>query len=157
LRAGSMSGTDVTFQFEREIADWHGVRHALAHNTGTAALHCAMYACGVAYGDEIIGPSLTYWASTLPAFSLGATVDFADIDPETLTIDPRDIEHRITPRTKAIVAVHYCGHPCDMDPNMEIAARHGVKVIEDVSHAHGGLYKGRLVGTIGHIGAMSVM
>ena len=106
-----------------------------------------MFGCGVGVGDEIISPSVTYWASCLPAFSLGATVVFADIDPDTLCIDPNDIEHRITERTKAIVAVHYCGHPADMDPIMEIARRHNIKVIEDVSHAHGGRYKGRTVGS----------
>ncbi len=157
LRAGKMSGTDVTVQFEKEFAQWHGMDYALAHNTGTAALHTAMFGCRVGVGDEIIAPSLTYWASALPALSLGATIVFAEVDPDTMCIDPRDIEHRITKRTKAIVPVHYCGHPCDMDPIMEVANRHGVKVIEDVSHAHGALYKGRLVGTIGHAGAMSCM
>jgi dTDP-4-amino-4,6-dideoxygalactose transaminase len=157
LRAGKMSGWDVTTAFEEEFAAWHGVQYALAHNTGTAALHAAMFACGVGRGDEVICPSLTYWASGLPALSLGATLVFAEVDPETLTLDPSDLEHRITPRTKAIVPVHYCGYPCDMDPIMAIAGRHGVPVIEDVSHAHGGLYKGRLLGTIGQIGAMSCM
>jgi dTDP-4-amino-4,6-dideoxygalactose transaminase len=116
-----------------------------------------MYGCRIGVGDEIIAPSLTYWASALPALQLGATIVFAEVDPDTMCIDPKDIEHRITKRTKAIVAVHYCGHPCDMDPIVEIANRRGVKVIEDVSHAHGALYKGRLVGTIGHVGAMSCM
>src|SRR5438094_915360 len=157
LRAGKMSGTDVTREFEREFADWHRVSYALAHNTGTAALHAAMFACGVGAGDEIIVPSLTYWASALPALSLGATIVFAEVDPDTLCLDPGDIEHRITPRTRAIIPVHYCAHPCDMDPIMEIARRHGLKVIEDVSHAQGGLYKGRLLGTIGDVGAMSLM
>ena len=157
LRAGKMSGTDVTMEFEKEFATWHGMTYALAHNTGTAALHAAMFGCHVGVGDEIICPSLTYWASALPAFSLGATIVYAEVDPDTLTIDPADIEHRITDRTKAIVAVHYCGYPCDMDPIMEIAERKGVKVIEDVSHAHGGLYRGQLLGTIGHVGAFSVM
>jgi perosamine synthetase len=157
LRAGKMSGTDVTMEFEKEFAAWHGIRYALGHNTGTAALHAAMFACGVGPGDEIIAPSLTYWASALPALSLGATIVFAEVDPSTLCLDPGDVEHRLTPRTKAIVPVHYCGHPCDMDPLMEIARRHGVKVIEDVSHAHGGLYRGRLLGTIGDVGAMSLM
>jgi dTDP-4-amino-4,6-dideoxygalactose transaminase len=108
-------------------------------------------------GDEVICPSVTYWASALPAFSLGATVVFAESDPKSLCIDPRDIEHRITDRTKAIMVVHYLGHPCDMDPIMEIARKHGIKVIEDVSHAQGALYKGRLVGAIGDVGAMSCM
>ncbi len=157
LRAGKMSAWDVTLEFEKEYADWHGVKHALAFNTGTASLQAAFFACGLGHQDELIGPSMTYWASCLPAFSLGATVVFAETDPETLCIDPADVEQRITDRTKAIVAVHYAGYPCDMDALMAIAEKHGVKVVEDVSHAHGGLYKGRLVGTIGHVGAMSIM
>jgi perosamine synthetase len=157
LRAGTMSDTDVTMAFEKEFAAWHAVSYALAHNTGTAALHAAMFACGVGVGDEVIAPSLTYWASALPALSLGATIVFAEVDPNTLCLDPNDVERHLTPRTKAIVPVHYCGHPCEMDPLMEIALRHGVKVIEDVSHAHGGLYRGRLLGTIGDVGAMSLM
>ncbi len=82
---------------------------------------------------------------------------FAEIEADSVCLDPKDIEHRITPRTKAIVPVHYCGHPADMDPIMEIARKHGLKVIEDVSHAHGALYKGRIVGSIGDVGAMSMM
>ena len=157
LRAGKMSATDVTVKFEREFAAWHGMKYALAHNTGTAALHSAMFACGVGVGDEIICQSLTYWASALPALNLGATIVYAEVDPNTLTLDPEDVERKITERTKAIIPVHYCGYPTDMDPIMEMADARGIKVIEDVSHAHGGLYKGRLVGTIGHVGAMSVM
>jgi dTDP-4-amino-4,6-dideoxygalactose transaminase len=133
------------------------VDYALACSSGTASLHSAMWACGVGVGGEVIVPSLTFWASAAPALNLGASVVFAEVEPHTICLDPNDLEHRITERTKAIVPVHYAGHPCDMDPIMEIAERHGVKVIEDVSHAHGGLYKGRLVGTIGHVGAMSLM
>jgi dTDP-4-amino-4,6-dideoxygalactose transaminase len=157
LRAGSMSGTDITRQLEAEYAAYQGTQYALAFCNGTAALLAAMYGCGVRRGDEIIAPSITYWASALPAFSLGATVIFADIDPHSLCIDPEDVEHRITSHTRAIVVVHYCGHPADMDPIMAIARGHGVKVIEDVSHAHGALYKGRLVGSIGDVAAMSMM
>jgi len=157
LRAGKMSGVDVTLKFEDEIAAWHGVKFALAHNNGTASLHAAMWACGVRRGDEIIGPSLTYWASLLPALSLGAKVVFADVDQKNLTLDPADVERRITPKTKAIVVVHYSGYPCDMDALLDIARRHNLKVIEDVSHAHGTLYKGRLAGTMGDVGCMSLM
>lgn len=157
LRRGGMSGIDVTQQFEKEYAEWHGMDYALGCNTGTAALQSAMWACGVGVGDEIIAPSLTYWATALPAFSLQATIVFAEVEPHSMCLDPNDIEHRITEHTKAIVPVHYCGYPADMDPIMAIAEKHGLKVIEDVSHAHGGLYKGRLVGTIGHVGCMSVM
>ncbi|MBP1988407.1 DegT/DnrJ/EryC1/StrS family aminotransferase [Paenibacillus eucommiae] len=157
LRKGTMSGTDVTKKFEQEFADWLGMDYALGFNNGTNSLQAAMYGCEVGIGDEIICPSVTYWATALPAFSLGATVVFAEIDPVTLCIDPKDIEHRITERTKAIVVVHYLGHPADMDAIMEIAERHHIKVIEDVSHAQGGYYKGRRVGTIGDVGAMSLM
>lgn len=157
LRRGAMSGTDITKQFEQEFAQWQGLKFALGCNTGTAALHCAMFGCEIGVGDEIICPSLTFWASTLQVFSLGATVVFADILPDTLCIDPADIEHRISERTKAIMVVHYMGHPADMDPIMEIARRHKIKVIEDVSHAQGGLYKGRKLGTFGDVAAMSLM
>ena len=157
LRAGKMSERDVTAQFETEFANWHGVEYALAHNTGTAALHAVMFGCGVGVGDEIIAPSLTFWASVLPAMSLGATIVFADVEADTMCIDPKDVEGRITKRTKAIVVVHSYGYPADMDPIVKIAGDHGIKVIEDVSHAHGGLYKGRILGTIGHAGAMSCM
>lgn len=152
-----MSDTDITKKFEREFAEWQGTQFALGFCNGTASLHAAMYGCGVGVGDEIICPSVTYWASALPCFSLGATVSFADIDPVTLCLDPNDLEHRITKRTKAIVVVHYLGYPADMDEIVAIARKHGVKVIEDVSHAQGGLYKGRKLGTIGDVGAMSLM
>ncbi|OGO80821.1 MAG: hypothetical protein A2Y21_06240, partial [Clostridiales bacterium GWC2_40_7] len=157
LRNGSMSGTDVTMKFENDFAKWQGTKYALGFNNGTASLHTAMFACKVGAGDEIICPSVTYWASVTSVFSLGATVVFADIDPNTLCIDPKDIEKRITDRTKAIIVVHYLGHPADMDRIMEIARKHKIKVIEDVSHAQGGLYKGRKLGTIGDVGAMSLM
>lgn len=157
IRRGAMSGTDVSKEFEAEYATWQGTEFALTFSSGTAALEAAMFGCGVRRGDEIICPSITYWASCLPSFNLGATVVFAEIDPDSLCLAPGDIEARITERTKAIVVVHYVGHPADMDPIMEIASRHGVKVIEDVSHAHGGVYKGRKLGSIGHVAAMSLM
>lgn len=157
IRSGAMSGTDITKQFEKEFAQWLDMQYALGFNNGTSSLLAAMYGCKVGVGDEIICPSVTYWASALPAYSLGATVVFAEIDPTTLCLDPNDIEHRITERTKAIVVVHYLGHPADMDAIMAIAQKHNIKVIEDVSHAMGGYYKGQRVGTIGDVGAMSLM
>lgn len=157
LRDGNMSGTDITKLFEAEYAEWVGTRYGLGYCNGTSAVYAAMWACGVGAGDEVIAPSMTYWATCASALSLGAAVNFADIDPDSLCIDPSDIEHRIGPRTRAIIVVHYAGHPADMDSIMEIANRHGVKVIEDVSHAQGSLYKGRQCGTMGHIGALSMM
>lgn len=157
LRRKAMSGVDVTREFETEFAAWQGRTYALGCNTGTAAIHSAMFAVGVGAGHEVICPAITYWASVLQCFSLGATAVFADIDPDTLCIDPNDIEHRITPQTKAIVVVHYVGYPCDMDAIMDIARRHNIAVIEDVSHAQGGMYRGRKVGTFGDVAAMSLM
>ena len=157
LRRGAMSGIDVPREFERGFATWHGVAHALGHNNGTASLEAAMFAVGVGRGDEIIAPAITYWATCLQALSLGAKVVFADIDPESLCIDPDDIEHRITPRTKAIVLVHYLGYVADMDRILAIARRHGLKVIEDASHAHGSLRHGKLAGTFGDAAGFSLM
>ncbi|MDY0175566.1 MAG: DegT/DnrJ/EryC1/StrS family aminotransferase [Lentisphaeria bacterium] len=157
LRAGNMSGTDITKQFEDEYAAWHGSKYALAHSSGTAALQAAMFGVGLGPGDEMICPSMTYWASAMPALSLGASVVFADIDPETVCLCPKSFEARITPRTKAVVVVHYASMPADMDRIMAIARKHGIKVIEDVSHAQGGLYKGRMLGTFGDVAACSLM
>jgi len=157
LHRAGMSDIDVTRKFEQEFSEWIGSKYALGTNNGTSALHSAMFGCKVGIGDEIICPSVTYWASALPAFSLGATVVFADVDQDTICIDPKDIEHRITERTKAIIVVHYCGYPADMGPIIDIARKYNVKVIEDVSHAHGALYKGRKAGAIGDVGAMSIM
>ena len=157
LRKGTMSGFDVTKKFEAEYKAWQGREYALGYNNGTGALLGAMWACGVGVGDEVIGPSLTYWASAMPAFDLGATVVFADCDPETLCIDPKDIEHRITKKTKAIMVVHYLGHPCEMDTIMAIGKKHNIKVIEDYSQAQGGYYKGKMVGSWGDIAASSLM
>ena len=156
LREGLMSDMDETMAFEKEFGQWIGKKYALATNNGTSAIQSAMFACGVGVGDEIICPSLTFWASALQCYSLGATVVFCEVDPETLCLDPEDVEKRISDRTKAIVAVHYVGYPADMDRIMDIAERHKLRVIEDVSHAQGGLYKGRKVGTF-DVGAMSLM
>ncbi len=157
LRAGAMSNWSITKEFENEWGAYLGTQFNLAHCNGTMALLAAMYGVGVGRGDEVIAPSLTYWASAIQTYLLGATPVFADLDPESLTIDPKDIERRITPRTKAIVVVHYCGHPADMDPIMAIARKHQLKVIEDLSHAQGALYKGRKCGTIGDVAGISMM
>lgn len=157
LRRGAMSDLDVTKAFEAEFAAWQGRSYALGFNTGTASLHAAMFGVGVGVGDEIICPSLTYWASALQVFSLGGTVVFADISPETLCIAPSDIEHRITDRTKAIMVVHYMGHPAEMNVIMTIADRYDIPVIEDVSHAQGGRFRGQMTGTFGKVAAMSLM
>ena len=156
LRKRKMSGTDITMEFEKQWAEWSGVKYALGTCNGTAALHAAMYGIGLGKGDEIIAPTITYWASCLGAMSLGATVVFADVD-DTTCIDPDKIEEKITERTKAIMVVHHLAYPAKMDKIMAIAKKHNLKVIEDVSHAQGGLYKGQKVGTFGDVAAASLM
>ncbi len=156
LRRNAFSGTDITQKFEEEFAAWQGTKHALAFCNGTAALYAAMFAIGLGAGDEIICPTKTYWASITSAMSLGAVPVFCNIN-EMLSIDPDDLEKRITPRTKAIMVVHYMAYPADMDRIMAIAKRHHLLVIEDVSHAQGGYYKGKKLGTFGDVAAMSLM
>jgi dTDP-4-amino-4,6-dideoxygalactose transaminase len=157
LRRGAMSGTEITRQFEAEYADWQGTEHALGFSSGTASLLGAMYGVGVGVGDEVVAPSVTYWAAALPCLNLGATPVFADIDPETLCIDPESVAERVGDDTAAIVVVHNYGHPADMDPILDVAEAHDVPVIEDVSHAHGGRYRGERLGTLGDVAAMSLM
>ena len=157
LRRGGMSGTDVSREFEKDFCKWTGMKYALTFNNGTASLQGAFYGCGIRRGDEVICPTMTYWASAMPVISLGGTPVFANVEPDSLCLDPDDIEHRIGPKTKAILVVHYMGYPADMDRIMAIAKKHNLKVIEDVSHAQGALYKGKMVGTIGDVGAMSLM
>ena len=157
LESGNMSGTDISKKFEAEFAKWNQVKYALTHNTGTNSLIAAMFGIGLGPGDEIICPSVTYWASCTAALSLGATVVFCDICEKDLQMDPESIEAHITPRTKAIMVVHYMAHPADMDRIMAIARKHSIKVIEDVSHAQGGHYKGKLLGTFGDAAGMSLM
>ena len=157
LHDASMSQHDTTMEFEAKWGEFLGTRYNLGYCNGTAALMGAMYGAGLRRGDELIAPSAGYWASAHQALALGATPVFADVDKDSLCIDPNDIEQRITKRTKAIMVVHLCGHPCDMDPIMAIAKKHNLKVIEDGSHCHGALYKGRKVGAIGDVGGMSMM
>ena len=156
IKNNAFSGNAITEKFQAEYAEWLGVKHALCFCNGTMSLAVAMFAIGLGRGDEIICPTKTYWASIASAFSFGATPVFANIN-EDLVIDPDDIERCITPKTKAIMVVHYLAMPCDMDKIMAIAKKHNLKVIEDVSHAQGGLYKGRRLGTIGDVAGMSLM
>ena len=135
----------VTNDFECAFADYLGVSHAIAVNSGTAAMHLAHYALGLDHGDEVICPSLTFVASANAILYTGAKPVFADIRGlDDLTLSPDDIESRISERVKAIVAVHYAGFPCNMDRIMEVARNHNVFVIEDVAHAVGAEYSLRL-------------
>ena len=141
---------------QEEFAKWNGNAFCAATNSGTAALHMAMVACGIGPGDEVI-TTTTSWTSTATSIMHHNAIPvFAEIDWDTMLIDPAKIEERITDRTKAILVVHYWGLACDMDPIMEIAKKHKLYVIEDACQAHGALYRGRKVGTIGHCAAFSL-
>lgn len=153
----TMSGNTTTIEFEKEFAAWQGTEHAVAATNGTMALQAAMFAIGLKAGDELICPTKTYWASCLSAQNLGVSVVFANVCPDTLDLDPSDLERCLSPWTKAIMVVHYCGYPADMDSIMAFAKKHDLKVIEDVSHAQGGMYKGKKLGTFGDVSAMSLM
>lgn len=141
---------------EREWADYVQVRHCLTTGSGTAALHMALAALDVGPGDEVLVPSYTFLATASCVMHQMAIPQFVDIDPVTYTMDPQCLEGAITTRTKAIIPVHIQGCPADMDPIMEIAARHGLHVIEDACQAHGAEYKGRKCGTFGTAGAFSL-
>lgn len=141
--------------FEKEFAARHNVRHAVAVNTGTSALHVALLAAGVKAGDEVITVSMTFIATVSAIRYTGAIPVFVDVDPVTCTMDTTQIESRITPRTRAIMPVHLYGQSADMDPIMEIAKRRNLLVIEDAAQAHAAEYKGRRVGGIGEIAGFS--
>lgn len=147
-------GSEVA-AFEEEFAAYCGARHAIAVNSGTSALHLALLAAGVGPGDEVITTPFTFIATSATILYTGARPVFADIDPETFTLDPARAEAAITPRTKAIVPVHLYGHPADMDPILDIARRHRLTVVEDAAQAHGAEYKGRRAGVLGDIACFS--
>ncbi|MCD6360465.1 MAG: DegT/DnrJ/EryC1/StrS family aminotransferase [Armatimonadetes bacterium] len=142
-------------QFEEAWAEYHGVQYAVAVCNGGAALQCACYAAGLGPGDEVIVPAHTYQASDLAALWVNAIPVFADMDPGSLNMSVDDIAAKITPRTRAIVVVHIYGRPADLDEIMALAEEHDLMVIEDCAQAHGATYKGRKVGSIGHLGAFS--
>lgn len=142
-------------RFERAFADYVGAEHAVAVSNCTSALELATAALGLKEDDEVITTPLTFIATTLPLLKRKVRVVFADIDPATYNIDPTEIARLVTSRTKAIYVVHYAGLPADMAPILEIARRHGLKVVEDAAHAPGAIYKGRKVGSIGDITCFS--
>lgn len=156
LESGWLSEGEKVDEFETSLCKHFGVKHAVAVDTGTAALHIAVLACGIGKGDEVIVPSHTFASSANCAIYAGATPVFADIDIRTLNISPDEIEKRITDKTKAIVPVHYCGHPCEMDRITEIAEKHNLAVIEDACQAHGASFDGGQVGTLGKVGCFSL-
>jgi dTDP-4-amino-4,6-dideoxygalactose transaminase len=141
--------------FEAEFAAWTGTRHAVALANGTLALEACLKAFDIGPGDEVIVTPRTFLASASCVISVGAKPVFADVDRDSQNITAETIAAALTPATRAIICVHLAGMPCEMDPIMALAARHGLKVIEDCAQAHGARYKDRMVGSIGHVSAWS--
>ncbi|MDP3655587.1 MAG: DegT/DnrJ/EryC1/StrS family aminotransferase [Brevundimonas sp.] len=157
LQAGAISGLYGTFldRFETEFAEFCGSKYAVTVSNGTTALHLALAAAGVGKDDEVLVATTTNMASFFAVLYLGAKPVPVDISRPTLTMDPEDLARKISPRSRAIMVVHLFGQPTDMDPINELARQHNLVVIEDCAEAHGAVYKGRTVGSIGHIGCFS--
>ncbi len=134
-------------EFERELKPWFGNSNVLALNNGTAALQLALRLANVGYGDEVVSTPMTCSATNEPILAMGAKIIWGDIDPWTGNIDPKDVAKKITPKTKAIMCVHWGGYPCDLDELNAVAAEHGVKLIEDACHAFGSTYHGKPIGS----------
>lgn len=142
-------------EFEREFAAWTETNHAIALANGTVALDVALLALGIGKGDEVVVTPRTFLASVSSIVNAGAIPVFAEVDRDSQNITAETVRAVLTPRTRAVICVHLAGWPCDMDPIMALAAEHGLKIIEDCAQAHGAHYKGRSVGSIGHVGAWS--
>ena len=155
LESGWIGTGPRVAQFEKEFGIYKGWPLAAAVSSCTAAMHLSVLAAGLGEGDEVITTPLTFCATANAIIHAGATPVLADIDPQTMNIDPAEIEARITPRTKAILPVHFAGRPCDMNSLSQIAARYGLKIIEDCAHAIETEYHGRKAGTFGDFGCFS--
>jgi len=155
LRSDWLTTGPKVGEFEEAVAAWAGAKHAVSFSSGTAALHAAAFAAGLAPGDEAITTPLTFAATANCVLYQGATPVFADVCEDTLNIDPNEIAKKVTSRTKAVLPVDYAGHPADLDGVVEVAERHGLTVIEDACHALGAEYKGRKVGSLARMTVFS--
>lgn len=156
LRSDWLTTGPLVAEFEQAFASMAGTAEAVAVANGTAALHAAMFALGIAPGDEVIVTPMTFAASANCIVFQGGTPVFADVDPATLLIDPERVEASVTSRTKAIIAVDYAGQPCEYDALREIARRHGLALVDDACHAIGGRYRGRPVGSLADLNTFSL-
>lgn len=155
LESGWIGLGPKTKEFEESFAQYLGVNHVAGMNSATAALHLALKVMGVGPGDEVISPSLTFVSTNHAILYNGATPVFADVYEDTLCVDPEDIARKVTDKTKVILVMHYGGHPCDMDPILDLARENDISVVEDAAHACGSEYKGRRAGTLGDVACFS--
>ena len=156
LDRNEISTSPIVNQFEKKFAEYQGVPYGLCVCNGTTSIQAGLFAVGVNAGDEVIVPSYTFWATVGPVVAIGAVPVFAEVDEDTHNLTSETIEKCITPKTKAILLVHVWGNPCDMDSILALAKKHGLKVVEDCSHAHGATYKGKKAGSIGDVGCFSM-
>lgn len=155
LRSNWIGNGPKTKKFEEEFASYVGVKYALALNSASAALHLALICLDLKPNDEVITPSLTFVATNHPILLVGATPVFCDVDEDTLCADPKDIERKITKKTKAIIIVHYGGHPVDLTPILKLCKKYKIQLIEDCAHAEGTYYKNKHVGRFGDFSCFS--
>lgn len=155
LRSGWLTMGPETFRFEKELAGYLGADHAVCLSSGTAALHLALICAGIGPGDQVIMPAVTFVSTAEAVRYLGAEPVLADVEYDTHCLDVQDLRKRITKRTRAIIPVHFGGHPADMDPLLDLAREHELAVIEDAAHALPSKYKGRYCGTLGDAGCFS--
>lgn len=155
LRSGYYVSGPRVKEFEEAWAEYIGVKHAVAVNSGTSALHATLLALGISPGDEVIVPALTFFATVSSVLMCGATPVFADIRPDTYCMDCGDVREKITDKTKAVIPVHLYGHPAEMDAFQKIGETYDISIIEDAAQAHGAEYKNRKVGGIGDAGCWS--
>lgn len=155
LKSGWLTTGAVTKEFEQAFARYTGATHALAVNSCTSALHLALLACGIGEGDEVILPTITFASTGEVIQYCKARPVLVDSAKDRFHVDPGQVERAITPRTKAVIPVHYAGYPCDMDPILDIARRYGIRVIEDAAHSFPSSYQGRMIGTLGDITCFS--
>jgi len=155
LRSGWLTTGPRTKRFEREFAAYVGAERAIGLNSCTAGIHLALVAAGIGPGDEVLIPAVSFPCAANMVVRQGATPVFVDVEPDTLNLDPERFRERVTERTRAVVVVHFAGHPCEMDAVLETAGRSGLTVIEDCAHALEAAYRGRRVGTLGDFGAFS--
>ena len=155
LKSGWIGTGPLVARFEKDFAAFKGARHAVALSSCTAALHLSLLALGIKKGDEVIVPTMTFAATANAVIHAGAVPVFADCGRRTMTLDPADVERKITRRTKAVIPVHFAGRPCEMDAILLLARKHRLKVIEDCAHAVESEYHGKKCGTMGDIGCFS--
>lgn len=149
LDSGWLTAGSVTKRFEEALGQYVGADHVVALSSCTAALHLSLLGLGVGSGDEVIVPSFTFCSTVNVIVHCGAVPVFTDVDPGTLTLDPKDFERNISGKTKAVIPVHYAGHPCDMSPIQDLAGDRGIHIVEDAAHALGASYRDAMIGAIG--------